>query len=299
FAGKIGVICRRTVVTRAPGTDGETQCHGLQAARIISGELETFDMHRPAGAAGSDLDCRTLRSVRQQRANLLTACNRADCGQRALTIPEPQSQRPVVGQYTPFERLHRPGDRATRADRIEPIRVAQSSRLGDELGTGDPEQRPECEDRLVLEALIPAFGFEQPLAPDGAGRAAVATAETGLRQRLAAQGIGIIERRLPEVTGRDRPHPVEYGNVGDGSEASVLVRDGTETAPPQRIGNQLELTGTGYRCLPVAADGYRFHVLRAHHRANAAAAGMAAAVADRREPDPILSPGPNRRRPQP
>jgi hypothetical protein len=127
----------------------------------------------------------------------------------------------------------------------------------------------------------------------------VPPAEARLRQRLAAQRVRAFERRLLEIAGRKGAQAIEHGEVRDGAEAAVLVGYRPEAAPPQRIGDDLELVGASHRRVSRAAHSNGLQVLRAHDGADAAAPRVAPAVADRRKPDPILTRHANRRRKQP
>ena len=51
---EIGLIGPRAVVIGAPGADGQAEGHGVQAARVVAGELQPLDVRGQAGCLAAD-----------------------------------------------------------------------------------------------------------------------------------------------------------------------------------------------------------------------------------------------------
>src|SRR6185436_5786707 len=107
--------------------------------------------------------------------------------QETFAAAEAQVLRFKLGQQSALAAFHRPGEGAAGADGIETIKMAQARGFQDTGGIADAAERPEGEQALVFHALFTVARFEQPLATDGAGRAAMPAAEMILGQVLAAQ----------------------------------------------------------------------------------------------------------------
>jgi len=111
-------------VTSAARADRQTQRHRLQAARIRIRQLEAFDMHGPIGTAAAGCHRSTPRAFGQQRTDTASLSNRGNGGQDALCVAEAQSECPRLGQQAFLDSLDRPRERASGADRVEPVVVA-------------------------------------------------------------------------------------------------------------------------------------------------------------------------------
>src|SRR6266436_1565526 len=199
-------------------------------------------MHGPIGAAAAGFHRSTPRAFGQQRTDTVSLSNRGNGGQDALCVAEAQSECPRLGQQAFLDSLDSPRERASGADRVEPVVVAQTGRLQNAVGIADAAKRSQREQRLVLEPLLFArMRFEEPLAADRARGAAVPAAEGGFGQPLATERIGMLERGLLEIAGGQRAKAIEYSQVRDGSQTPVFVRHRAHAAASQRVGDGLEL----------------------------------------------------------
>ena len=112
-----------------------------------------------------------------------------------------------------------------------------------------------------------------------------------LLQLLGRQSRGTLERRRCEVARRQRRHRVECEQVGQRAELSVLLRGRTEAAGAKVLGGGQNRRSVGHRYPGPGLDHHGLDVLRPEHGAEAAAAGMATVVADRRVPDTAFTGG--------
>ena len=114
-------------------------------------------------------------------------------------------------------------------------------------------------------------------------------AEVVLRQHFAAQRLGILERRLLEIAGRQHAEAVEDRQVGDRAEWRYLSV--TEPRLRRRSDAAIASTAPG-RATAISRSPHSAIALRffdAHHRADAAAARMAPFIADRGEANEVLA----------
>ncbi len=114
-------------------------------------------------------------------------------------------------------------------------------------------------------------------------------AEVVFRQSFAAQSVRIFEGRLLEIARRQSAEAIENREVGDGADLAIFVRERAQAAPPQANRDGIDAGGIGDGGFSIAAQSDRLEILRSHHRADSAAAGMAAFVADRGEANPIFA----------
>src|SRR3954453_16344265 len=285
--GQVGLVGARAVVVRTAGVDREAERHRLQRARLVAGELHALDVRRERVRALPDLLRRRPRALGEQRADALARADLVDHAQQRVGVPEAQPRR--VHQAA-FDALHRPRDRAAGGDGVEPELVAAAARSEHPVRVGDPAQRPEGEDVLVLDAHALAAGaLVDVLAADGARRAAVARDAARLGEVLGGQARGVGERRLAEVAGRQRGDRVEREQVRERPELAVLRGGGAERAGAQ-VACGLEHRARVRRGhLRRGPHGDRLEQLRAEHGAEPAAARVAAVVGDRRVLDEVLA----------
>src|SRR4030095_138394 len=104
-----------------------------------------------------------------------------------------------------------------------------------------------------------------------------------------AESVRISERRLLEIVRRQYTQPIENRQISDGTDISILVRERAQAAPTQKTSDDADSVRVAYRSLSIAAAGDGFEILRSHYRTDAAAAGMAPFVADRREAHAVFS----------
>src|SRR5262245_33200921 len=103
------------------------------------------------------------------------------------------------------------------------------------------------------------------------------------RESLAGEIVFRLESRLAEIPRRQRAEAVEDGEIRDGADVAVLVRERPETFPAHCIRDRFYARRIGDGNAAVAANRDRLQILRAHDRADAAAPGVPPLVADRRE----------------
>ena len=115
-------------------------------------------------------------------------------------------------------------------------------------------------------------------------------ARTAARSSSAERG-----RLRPEVAARERGERVEGEQVRERAHAAVLRGGGAERARAQVLGRGQHGGRVGDGALVRRAHGDRLQPLGAHHRAEPAAARVAAVVRDRGEADELLARRPDRR----
>ena len=263
----------------APGVDGQPQRHRLQRARLVPGQLQALDLRREVDRALADDLGRPPRPLGQQLAEARAGADEVERAQQRGAVAEPQPRRvdqPALGA------LHRPGDRAAGRDRVQAQLVAAGAGREHVVRVGHPAQRPEREHVLVLHALAPAaLAGVDVLAADRAGRARVAGHPAQLVQLLGGQPGRAVEGGRGEVAGRERGDGVEREQVGQGAQLAVLRGGRAEAARPQVLRR-----GQHGRLVVDVDPGGRpdqdgLEVLGPQDRAQPAAAGVAAVVADR------------------
>src|SRR4051794_32957617 len=290
--GQVGLVGARAGVVRTPGVDREAERHRLQRARLVAGGLHALDVRRERVRALPDLLRRRARALGEQRADALARADLVDHPQQRVGVPEAQPRR--VDQAA-LDALHRPRDRAAGGDGVEPELVAAAARGEHRVRVGDAAQRTEREDVLVLDAHALAAGaLVDVLAADGARRAAVARDAARLGEVLGGQARGVGERRLAEVAGRQRGDRVEREQVRERAELAVLRRRRAERAPAQVARGLEDRARVGRGHLRRGPDRNGFEELGPEHGAEAAAAGVAAVVRDRRVLDEVLARGADR-----
>ena len=171
-------------------------------------------------------------------------------------------------------------------------RSSQSAAGGEDgVGVGHAAQRAEREDVLVLDSRGAAAGRGvDVLAADRARGAAVARDEPQLVQLLRGELRRALEGRGAEVARGQRVDRVEGEEVGERAELAVLGGGGAEGAGAEVARGGEHLLGVRDRRLDAGAPhGDRLDVLRAQHRAEPAAARVAAVVRDGRVLDEPLA----------
>ena len=108
-------------------------------------------------------------------------------------------------------------------------------------------------------------------------------------KRLPAQGVGVVEGRLLKIARRQNPESIENRQIGDGADLSIFVGERAQASLAQRAGDPVDARRIGHRGGTIAAQSDGFEILRSHHRADTAAAGMAPFVADRGEAHSIFA----------
>ena len=170
-----------------------------------------------------------------------------------------------------------------------PSSSAQRDRGEHRVGVADPDERAERERALVLDARgAAALRPQDPLAADRARRAGVAHRGPVLERELRASprrscGPGSAESAL-NVSRLESVPASRYFAVAGPNERARRSFAAASTAAGSCDGRA-----------PVRAHGDRLEPLGAHHRAEPAAARVAAVVRDGREADQPLARGPDRR----
>ena len=296
LAGQVGLVGAGAVVVGAAGVDRQPERHRLQRARLVAGQLQALDLRREVDrAAARPRSAARREPSREQLAQALRArADRVERPQQRRAVAEPQPRlvdQPALGA------LHRPRDGAAGRDRVDAQLVAAGAGGEHVVGVGHAAQRAEGEHVLVLHPLAAAaLAGVDVLAADRAGRAAVAGHPAQLVQLLGRQlgapsKVAAVKLRVGSV--RDR---VERQQVGQRAQLAVLRGRRAEAARAQVLGRGQHRRRVGHGHLGAGLDQHGLDVLGPEHRAEPAAAGMAAVVADRRVPDTALAGRADRRR---
>ena len=111
-------------------------------------------------------------------------------------------------------------------------------------------------------------------------------------QMLAANLLSPFKGGLLEISGGQRPQPVEHRHVGHGPQFPVFLRRCAQTTLAQIDPVLVSCFGHGHVHGLTAVQGQRLEVFRAHNRAGAAPAGLASTVVgDAGVTDQMLSRG--------
>ena len=277
----------------AAGVDGEAQCHRVQRARLVPGQLQAFDLRRERDRALPDDLGRPTGALRQQRAETLLGADQVQGAQQRGTIAEAEPRR--VDQAA-LGALHRPRDGAARRDRVQAQLVAAGAGGEHVVRVRHPAQRTEREHVLVLHALgAAALAGVDVLAADRARRARVARHPPQLVQLLGGEAVRPVEGRGREVAGGQRGYGVEGEQVGQRAQLAVLRRGGAEAACPQILGRREHGVRIGDAHPRGRPDEDGLDVLGPEHGPEPAAARVATVVADRGVADVPLPRGPDGR----
>ena len=112
----------------------------------------------------------------------------------------------------------------------------------------DAAQRSQGEKSFIFEALFLAIeSFEEALALDRASGAAMPAAEIIFRQRLSAQGVGVVKSRLLKIARGQSAETVKNRQIGDRADLSILVGKRAQTALAQRAGDRVDARRIGDR----------------------------------------------------
>ena len=174
---EVNLVGAAAIVVGAAGADREAQRHRLQRPGLVAWNLEALHLRSERDAVVPDRLGRTAAALGQQVADALAAAHELDRPQHRVTAPEGE---PGLIEPSAFDTLHREGDRAAGADRIDAEVVAEPGCAEHGVGVAHAAERTQREQALVLEPdTVLVADRVDVLAPDGAGDAAGARAACG------------------------------------------------------------------------------------------------------------------------
>src|SRR6266850_2864067 len=145
-------------------------------------------------ALSADLDRGATRALSQQRAQAPSLCDGWNSGEKSVCFAELQAKVFCSRQQSPLATLHRPGQGAAGADGVQAIKVTELSRSEHDLRILYAAKRSQGKKGFIFQPLfLTVQSFKQPLAADRACGAAMPAAEIIFRQRLSAQGVGVVK----------------------------------------------------------------------------------------------------------
>src|ERR1041385_5922459 len=228
-------------MTGAARTCRQPKRHGFQAARLIAGKLQSFDVHRPIHAVAAYFHGGTTQNFRQKSADSLALADGSDGGENSFCRAEPKTELVHVRQQSLFTAFHQPSQGSACADGIESVNIAELCRVKNAVGIANSAERAQSKKRFIFHALIPAVeSFEQTFAADRASGAAMPAAEVIFGQRLSAQRISVVEGRLLKVARRQSAQAIEYRQVGDRADLPIFVGQRAQATLAQDSGNLLD-----------------------------------------------------------
>ena len=154
-AREVGLVGARAVVVGAARADGQAQGHGVQAARVVAGQLQPLDVRGQAGGLAADRSAaRRLPRASSSPSAPRRSTRAPIASSDRLAVAEPQrparSVEPAVDPAS-LGAFHQEGDRRAGADRVEPRVVAGPAAPQHGGRVVDAAERPEREERLVLQ----------------------------------------------------------------------------------------------------------------------------------------------------
>ena len=96
------------------------------------------------------------RAFGEQRPDAFALADRADGGEQSFAVAESQPEFLRLRQQALLVTLYGPRDRAARADRIEPVAIAQAGGRRTVSGSLMPHSGPSANSVSLLEALVVA-----------------------------------------------------------------------------------------------------------------------------------------------
>ena len=211
-----------------------------------------------------------------------------------------------------LETFHGEGDRDAGRDGVERVAVAKLVRLGDRLQIVDAAVAAEAFDRFIFRPavgvadLIAVVNPDFALAANGAGVTGAPRRQQFLFVGFPFEIVRPLENALAEIARGQKTRRIECADQGRGTlDLQVpglrMLLDALAQGTA-KIGDRLGIV-RGVEIPTGAAHGDRLQVLRAHHRAHAAAAiempqlvgqrriadEVLAADADLQDPDPLVA----------
>src|SRR5512143_2018731 len=122
-AGKIGFVGAGAIVASAARAHRETERHGLETARLVTGQFQTFDMHGPMDAALADFFGGPFRPLGEQSAKAVALRYGRNGAEKSVGSAEGKIQLARPGQQSPFGTFHSPGQGAAGADGIQSVEI--------------------------------------------------------------------------------------------------------------------------------------------------------------------------------
>jgi hypothetical protein len=128
---------------------GQPERHGLQRARFVSGDFESFHLRSYGVGRGTNLPGESATTFRQTISDANTTGDFVERSQECVGVPEAQ---PRGVEPASFNTFHRQRDRAASADGVESqfVTTARCSQYG--IRIANVAKRTECKEIFVLHA---------------------------------------------------------------------------------------------------------------------------------------------------